>query len=256
MAGMTGRERAIAWRHATQALVCDELRPWEHGTAIFARSVPGFWTYNSVRVEGPDAGLEVHDLAEAAERFQSALRHRHVEVEDEATGARVRPGFVRRGWIAERHLWMELEGAAHGARSPVELTEVPFAATRPLRAAWFSTSEYTTGEAETQRFMSLEEEVAERRGTRALAAWGAGGEMVGFVSFSAAGAAAEVEQVYVDPPRRDAGVGAALVAAAVDVAGAASTFIVADDEGDPKRRYARLGFAGVWTQHLFSRRLG
>jgi GNAT superfamily N-acetyltransferase len=236
-------------------MVCDESRPWEHGTVISAPSVPGFWTYNSVRAEGRDAGLEVQDLVEAADTFQRTLRHRHVEVDDEATGARVRPGFERLGWICERHLWMELAGPAHGAQASVELTEVPFDSTRPLRSAWFSTSPFTSSDEQTRHFMGLEEQVAERRGTRALAAWGAGGEMIGFVAFSATAEAAEVEQVYVDPPRRAGGVGAALVAAAVEVAGARATFIVADDEGDPKRLYARLGFTPVWTQHLFSRRL-
>ena len=36
--------------------------------------------------------------------------------------------------------------------------------------------------------------------------------------------------------------------------GASETFIVADDEGDPKRLYQRLGFRPVWIQHEFTRR--
>jgi hypothetical protein len=43
------------------------------------------------------------------------------------------------------------------------------------------------------------------------------------------------------------------VAAARTAAGTA-TFIIADDEGDSKRLYARLGFATVWLQHVFTRR--
>jgi hypothetical protein len=44
------------------------------------------------------------------------------------------------------------------------------------------------------------------------------------------------------------------VAAAARAAGATEAFIVADDEGDPKRLYQRLGFRPVWIQHEFTRR--
>jgi hypothetical protein len=46
------------------------------------------------------------------------------------------------------------------------------------------------------------------------------------------------------------------VAAAVRAAGASETFIIADDEGDSKRLYERLGFAPVWIQHVFLTRPG
>ena len=44
------------------------------------------------------------------------------------------------------------------------------------------------------------------------------------------------------------------MSAAVAAAGVPATFIVADDEGDPKRLYRRLGFEPVWIQHQFTRR--
>jgi hypothetical protein len=34
--------------------VCDVVEPWEHGTAVRCTAHPGFWDYNSLRVEGPD----------------------------------------------------------------------------------------------------------------------------------------------------------------------------------------------------------
>jgi GNAT superfamily N-acetyltransferase len=207
-----------------------------------------------VRVEGPDAGLDTDDLVAAADRLQSELPHRHVEVEDEAVGERLRPGFAARGWAVERLVWMELEGAPHGTHPDVEITEVPLARTRPLREAWFLTNPWNPPVEEARAFLPVEETVAERRGTRALMAWGADGDAVGFVSFSAAGDLAEVEQVYMREDRRGGGTGGALVSAAVRAAGTPTTFILADDEGDPKRLYRRLGFRPVWIQHLFTRR--
>jgi GNAT superfamily N-acetyltransferase len=248
--------RAIAWRHATHAAVCDRVEPWEHGTVVFASDAQSFWNFNSVRVEGPDAGLEADDLVAAADRLQGALAHRHVEVEDEAAGARVRTGLAAAGWRVERLVWMELAGAAAGAPATVAITEVPFERTRPLREAWFLTHDWKPPVEEARAFLPLEDRVAARRGTRALMAWDADGEPLGFVSFSAEGGLAEVEQVYVRADRRGGGIGGALVSAAVRAAGAASTFILADDEGDPKRLYARLGFRPIWIQHLFTRRPG
>jgi GNAT superfamily N-acetyltransferase len=248
---VTGRESAIAWRRAQQAAVCDRAVRWEHGTAVFASDIPSFWTYNSVRAEGPDAGLTTEDLVAVAERLQGSLSHRHVEVEDEAAGERVRPGFEALGWTAERLVWMALSGPAHGTPA-ADVSEIPFARTRPLREAW--AGDWARSPEEVRRFLPLEESVAVRRGTRAMAAWGLDGELIGFASFSVVGSTAEVEQAFVTPDRRGAGIGGALVAAAVDAARARASFIVADDEGAPKRLYARLGFAPVWVQHVFTRR--
>jgi GNAT superfamily N-acetyltransferase len=248
--------RAIAWRHATHAAVCDRIEPWEHGTTVFASDVPSFWNFNSVRVEDPHAGLGAEQIVAAADRLQAALAHRHVEIEDEAAGARVRPGMEAAGWGVERLVWMELEGPPAGTPAAVEITEMPFARTRPLREAWFLTNDWNPPPEEARAFLPVEEIVAARRGTRALMAWSANGEPLGFVSFSTAGDLAEVEQVYVRPDRRGGGTGGALVSAAVRAAGARSTFKLADDEGDPKRLYARLGFRPIWVQHQFTRRPG
>lgn len=249
---MTGRDSAIAWRHAQQEAVCDRAVPWEHGTAVFAGEIASFWTYNSVRVEGPDAGLSTEDLVAVADRLQAGLTHRHLEVEDPAAGERLRPGFEALGWTVERLVWMGLSGPPRGTPAAAEIGEVPFPRTRPLREAW--AEDWAGGPDQVRRFLPIEERVAEQRGARALAAWGPDGELIGFASFSVAGDGAEVEQAFVDPAHRGQGLGGALVSAAVRTADRPRTFIVADDEGAPKRLYARLGFEPVWIQHVFTRR--
>jgi GNAT superfamily N-acetyltransferase len=248
------RDRAIALRHARQAGICDRSVPWEHGTAVFATDVPNFYDYNEVRLEGPDPGITLDALVAAADRLLAGLAHRQVEVEDVAAGERLRPGFEALGWNAERLVWMELEGTAHGARAPVDITEVPLDRTRPLREAWFTTSDWMSEPASARAFMALEERVAARAGTRALIAWSPGGEALGYVTFSVTHGTSEVEQAYVDPRHRGGGIGGALVAAAVDAAAAPTACIAADDEQDAKRLYERLGFAPVWIQHQFTRR--
>jgi GNAT superfamily N-acetyltransferase len=248
------RERAIAFRHAQRAVVCNRTATWEHGIATYADDFRLSYNLNEVVLEGPDPGITVDALAAVADELLAGFDHREVTVEDEAAGRRLRPGFEALGWQAERLVWMELAGPAHGTQTPVEISEVPLDRTRPLREAWYVTSSWTPTPAAAREFMELEERMAALTGTRALMAWGAGGEALGYVTFSAAQGGAEVEQAYVDPARRGQGAGGALVSAAVAAAGAPSTYIVADDEEDAKRLYARLGFAPVWLQHQFIRR--
>jgi GNAT superfamily N-acetyltransferase len=127
---------------------------------------------------------------------------------------------------------------------------VPFAATRPLRLDWARSEAFATSEAEFQRQADAEEDVAARRGVRALVA----GDLDGYVTFVSDGQTAEIEQAYVTPALRGRGTGGALVAAAARAGGASETFIIADDEGDPKRLYQRLGFRPVWIQYEATRR--
>ena len=105
------RERAITWRYAEYARVCDVLEAHEFGTLVRCTRLPTFWNYNSLRVEGPDRGVAADALVHAADVLQGDLAHRQIEVEDEAAGARLRPRFQALGWATERLAWLRLEGA-------------------------------------------------------------------------------------------------------------------------------------------------
>jgi ribosomal protein S18 acetylase RimI-like enzyme len=249
-----GRERAIAFHRSLHAAACDRLVPWEHGTAVFASAYADYWELNSVRVEDGDPGRSAEELLAAVERLQAELDHRHVQIEDEAAGRRLRPGFAALGWDTERLVWMELTGPAHGAVAAVEISEVPFAQTGDLRRVWYTTSGWMRDPKVAQEAIDVQDRVAAHLGSRALIAWGAAGEPSGYVTFSVRAGAAEVEQAFVLEAHRSAGIGGALVAGAVAAAGAEHTYIVADDEEEAKRLYARLGFAPVWIQHEFIRR--
>jgi GNAT superfamily N-acetyltransferase len=242
------RERAIVWRHTRHAEVCERVEPWEHGHAARCDRLPDWWDYNSVRVEGADAGVDAAALVRAADGLQDGLRHRQIEVEDEAAGERLRPPFEALGWSAERLVWMARRGA--GPDGP-GCEEVEFALTRELRVEWARELPWMHDDAAVLRFIDHEDSVWAIRGARTLLARDDAGVPTGYVTFVVKDDAAEVEQAYVTPALRGRGIGGALVAAAVRTAGAGETFIVADDEGDSKRLYARLGFAPVWIQHVF-----
>jgi ribosomal protein S18 acetylase RimI-like enzyme len=213
--------------------------------------MPDWWDYNSVRVEGPDPGLGAEALIGLADERLDGLAHRQIEVEDQAAGERLRPAFEARGWSTERLSWLERSGPPPDGE---DFEEVAFAATRDLRVEWMRSLPWMNDEAAIARFVDHEDVVAGVRGTRTLVARADDGTAVGYVSFGAQDDAAEVEQAYVTPDLRGAGLGGALVNAAVRAAGATDTFIIADDEGDSKRLYERLGFAPVWIQHVFLRR--
>ena len=244
------RPDAAAWRHRSHALVCDVVEPWEHGTVVRCTAHPGFWDYNVLRLEGPDPGVGVDELAAAADRLQGDLRHRRVDVEDEAAGARLRPGFEALGWKVERLMWLALDEPPAGP----DFEEAPVTETRALRLEWARSEGLEVSQAEFERQADAEEDVSRLRAMRALVERDEDGVPVAYAQFFGGGELAEVDQVYVRPGRRGRGTGGALVAAAARAAGAARTFIVADDEGDPKRLYLRLGFRPVWIQHQLTRR--
>jgi len=131
---------------------------------------------------------------------------------------------------------------------------VPIERTRALRLDWARADGLATTERELERQADAEEDVARQRGVRALIEYGGDGEPAGYATFLSDGETAEVEQAYVTPELRGRGTGGALVAAAARAAGASETYIVADDEGDPKRLYLRLGFRPAWIQYEFTRR--
>ena len=251
---MTTRERAIAWRHAYHALVCSRIEPWAHGTVVRAPDVPTYYDYNLARAEDGDPGLDAEALAAAAEPALAGLGHRRIEVEDTEGGARLLPGLAAMGWVIERlaFLGRELPGPVfEQTRSHAELRVEGFDASRPLRAAWQGESIW----GDPPEFSLIEERVAARRGTRAVVGY-LDGEPAGFAAFSVHGDTSEVEMVFCLPERRNGGLGGALVATALETAhaeGARHALIEADDDGDSKRLYERLGFRTGWVRHSFTR---
>jgi GNAT superfamily N-acetyltransferase len=246
--------RAIEWRRKVAARVADEIRPWEHGSVVRANDFPTYYQYNLVLVEGPDTGLSAAELADVADRELAGLRHRRIEIEDLAAGERVCEEFTARGWLVERLAFLERELPApeRGAPEGIAIEVGPFEASRPLRAAWRGESVWD----DPPEFSAVEEAAAARVGTRCAVGY-AGGEPTGFSAFAVIGDTAEVELVFCLPERRNGGLGAALVSRALAVGageGARHALIEADDHGDSKRLYERLGFRTVWTRYSFTRK--
>jgi ribosomal protein S18 acetylase RimI-like enzyme len=213
-------------------------------------SAPGYWDANFVRVEGDASTLDGPTLVRAADVLLHASRHRKLEIEDEVAGARLRPFFEVAGWIVDRNAMMVRDGPAP-AHADVE--EVELAATRPLRVEWYLGYDDDAGVQEA--LAATQERIAVRRGMRAFVVRGEDGRPTGFTMLAApAGTdAVEIDQLYVTPAARGHGSGARLVEAAIAAGGRERTWVVADDDGQARALYERLGFETVWRAHAATR---
>jgi GNAT superfamily N-acetyltransferase len=219
---------------------------------VRATAIGTFWDFNLVRVETADAPLGARAIAAVADDWLDGLEHRRVEVEDEARGARLRPEFQEIGYSAERLLWMLRDEDPPEPVTGVRIEEVSLADTRPLHEDWL----VEEGIGLDSEFLDAEQRLAAERGLRVLAVIEDGGPAA-YLRIIQAGDSAEIDDVFCTPTRRGAGLGSALLRAALRetaAAGARRTFIGADDEGRPKALYARLGFRPAWVQHTFTRR--
>jgi ribosomal protein S18 acetylase RimI-like enzyme len=222
-------------------------------------SAPGYWDANFVRVEGDASTLDGPALVRAADVLLHASRHRKLEIEDEVAGARLRPFFEVTGWLVDRNAMMVREGPAP-AHHDVE--EVQLADTRPLRVEWYLG--YDDDPAVQQALAATQERIAVRRGMRAFVVRGADGRPVGFTMLAGITAggppppgpsagAVEIDQLYVTPEARGHGIGGRLVEAAIAAGGRELSWVVADDDGQARALYERLGFESVWRRHAVTR---
>jgi GNAT superfamily N-acetyltransferase len=219
---------------------------------VRATFIPGFWDFNLVRVDVADPGIGARPIAAVADDWLGGLDHRRIEVEDEALGTRLRPEFQEIGYSVERLLWMVREEPPPEALGDVRVEEVDFDAARPLHEAWL----VEEGIGLDTAFLDEEQRLAARRGMRVLAVI-EDGAPAAYLRIVLDGEQAEIDDVYCTPARRGSGLGSALLREAlrrVTDGGARRVFIGADDDGRPKRLYARLGFRPAWVQHVFTRR--
>jgi GNAT superfamily N-acetyltransferase len=127
---------------------------------------------------------------------------------------------------------------------PSELVEVDYDAVRELRDIWHH--EDFGDHTETEAFHKQAREVAELADVRVIAAVDHG-RLTGFAQVETHDGGSEVSQVFVHPEYRGAGLGGALTARAIRVAGdsAPQVWILAERDNRPRRLYQRLGFRPI-----------
>jgi GNAT superfamily N-acetyltransferase len=226
-----------------QALVCDVLEPWAHGTVVRATEFPSYYDFNVVRVES-DPRMTIAELIAFSDDALAPLPHRRIDFEDSAVAEPLRAGFAAQGWLSERLVWMLHEQPPPPAVPDIRVEEVPYGDVHELRLAWHFEDFPTLDPSD---YLAQARGVAERLGSRVFAVREQG-TPVAYAQVDRIGGAAEVAQVFVRADRRGRGMGTAITQAAIAAASDAdSIWIVADDAGRPKELYKRLGFRPAWT---------
>jgi GNAT superfamily N-acetyltransferase len=236
---VTAEEAFRRWHVPWKERVCDEVRPFSHGTVLRCRRHPDFWEYNCLRL---DRSMEAGDLIAAADRELADCAHRFVEWMVPMPDRVVRE-LRERGWMADPRIYMRHDGRTVLEDRP-ELVEVDYDAVLELRHLWHREDFGDDTEAET--FQAQAREVAELAGVRVIAAID-NRYLTGFAQVETHDGGSEVAQVFVRPECRGAGRGGALTAQAIRVASDAApqVWICAERDNRPRRLYQRLGFRPV-----------
>ena len=242
--------RVVAFVHENIAKTADELRPIETGWVVSTPSLPAVWSVNHVRVALP---LGFESLIELAEEQLATMRYVHIVTENQETGPDLEEAFRAGGWKTERELWMVLAAEPdHGTDTSVVVDADEDEVTELMRR-WYAEDELDAGAlAQLVEFSRRETRAC---GDRLLGVRSSDGQLVAISKLRSDGRTAQVEDVYTVPEARGRGFGRAVVARAVELArddGHDLVFITADDNGWPKRLYARIGFrplGRIWQFH-------
>jgi ribosomal protein S18 acetylase RimI-like enzyme len=220
--------------------------PFRYGTARFDDRLPLRWDSNYLRVERVPKEVGAKELAEEAERIQGAagLRHRKLEVRDEAAGAQLEPEFRRLGWTVSRNVLMALHREPDRSPDRSLVREVDLDVLREPRAEQIRTYEWGADPEVATQLHAAKRYFAERVETRFFAVV-IDGRPVSWTDLYLAEGTAQIEDVGTLESHRGRGYASALVLHAAEEArrsGAELVFLVADDQDWPKELYRKLGF--------------
>ncbi len=220
----------------------ERLVPTPYGPVLVHERLNRVHDLNFLR--GDQAGAASADeLAGEAERVQAAagIGHRRVNVRDEASLARLEPGFVRLGWSPERFVLM-MRRREPDRPGQAEVREVDEPTLRPLWAEAIRHEPHGKDERLVQQILGHRRLIARAIPARFFAAE-ADGRLVAHCELYAENGVAQVENVATLPAFRGRGLARALVLrAAEEAAGADLVFLVADADDWPHKLYERLGF--------------
>jgi ribosomal protein S18 acetylase RimI-like enzyme len=232
-------------------------KPFAFGTASFDERIPLRWDSNFLLVERVPEGIGADELADEAERVQggAGLRHRKLEVRDEALGARLEPGFRRLGWTVHRTLVMALHREPDVRDEKSLASEVDAETLRAPRAKQMRTYEWGADPEVAEQLHRSKLLAAEAVTIRFFAVL-VDRKAVSWADLYLDGATAQIEDVATLEPYRGRGYARAVVLrAAVEAraAGADLVFLLADDEDWPKELYRKLGFDDLGRTYEFIR---
>ena len=249
-------DRIVAFVRAFEDRRALERVPFRYGTALFNRSLPRLWDWNTLRLESAD-GASAADLAREADAVQggAGLLHRKITVDDAAVAERLAPGFARIGWQTQPLVVMTHRRAPDRTPDLSVVDEVSEKALRPTRLA-AARGDSWSKDPETVRQLIIGKQLkAEATSIRWFTAR-VDGEPASYCELYADGRIAQIEDVTTLPEHRGKGLAGAVVLRALAEARAGGhdlVFLVADADDWPQQLYAKLGFDQVGRFYSFLR---
>ena len=228
--------------------------PFEWGTALFNDDFPRVHDMNFLRIENAPEDVTPEALAEEADRLLDGFKHRVLELDDQALGDRLTPGFKELGWEVVNLLFMEAKREpdrqlAPGVAREVDLEDHLHVRDRSLRQ---------------DPEIEQDEEVI-RQLRDCFRVWSVAGNMRQFAAFVdgepvsscelySDGETGQIEGVLTLEEHRNRGLGIAIVLLALQEAKRAGhdmIFLIAEDDDWPKELYTKLGFDPIGRTHEF-----
>jgi ribosomal protein S18 acetylase RimI-like enzyme len=253
---MTEADRCVSFLRDHAFRVTHPGPSGRFGTALLYEELPRVWSLNYVLVERDlDTATADALAAEADELLGGAgLRHRKVEVLDEAAGERLAGEFQELGWHVERDL---VQPHRRRADREVDVSFVEEVDTETLAPVWAEAMRTEFGsDDDVIRQLTEHKQVLADDGARFFAAR-LDGVLASYCDLYSDGRTAQIEAVQTLERFRNKGLARAVVSgalAASEAEGHDLTFLLADQADWPKQLYEKLGFDVVGSVYEFTLR--
>jgi ribosomal protein S18 acetylase RimI-like enzyme len=246
-------QRAIDFMRWLDGQTAEEIVPYSRGRALVNRRFRLVHDANYLVADQLD-GATAAELIKQAERIQAglSLRHRRVNVDDQAAAARLATGFASAGYLPEAFLIMVRKGAPDRVRPSAEVSVLDWQQLRPARRQLRVVQRWAYRELVDQ-IIARQELTASLIATRYLGVV-VEGQVVSSCEVRLREDVAQIETVETVEPYRKRGYAGALVAAALEaVRDKDFVFLVTDLHDWPQHFYRRLGFQPVGIESRFLR---
>jgi ribosomal protein S18 acetylase RimI-like enzyme len=248
--------RALAFEEALGERCAERTVPFRFGRVFLNDTFPNVWDLNYLSADRPQTA-EAEDLAAEAERLQSEAGHAHRRITvPDVEGERLDEGFRALGWDVECLLFMVRRQEAARSADLALVEEVDLETLRPLRQLILHAEPWADSEEIVRQVLAGSLLVARAANARHFAVR-VDGEAVSAADLYSDGRTAQVEDVATHPAHRARGYASAVVLRAVreaEQSGHDFVFLVTADDNWPKDLYARLGFAPLGREWVFTRK--
>ena len=254
---MSELERIVAFLRRLDDEAAEREVPFRVGTADLHPSLPRVWSRNYLIAEVDLDEATAEGLAAEAERILggAGLRHRKVEVHDEATGARLEPGFRKLGWNVECDVVMIARRDPDPSTDGALAEEVGVEELEPVWAKANRSAPSGADDDVVRQLVANKRVLMAARDTKFFAAR-IDGAIASFCDLYSDGRTSQIEAVWTLEQFRNRGLARATVLGALAASRRSDhdlTFLLADADDWPKELYRKLGFDEIGRLYEFVR---